>query len=93
MFCLWSAIRSLHGLDIRVSQVPVVELPIEATLSSHLIASPASSTERRFLELARIVAASCEASGSPRGVKGIYDHLPMVIQDWGTFIACLSVSM
>ncbi|EER18840.1 polysaccharide export protein, putative [Perkinsus marinus ATCC 50983] len=74
-------------------EVPVVELPIEATLSSHLIASPASSTERCFSELARIVAASCQASGSPRGVKGIYDHLPMVIQDWGTFIACLSVSM
>ncbi|KAF4655277.1 hypothetical protein FOL47_009494 [Perkinsus chesapeaki] len=82
--------RSALGLG---QEVPVVELPIESSLSSDLIVDSESATGQRFAELARVILEACEASGSPRGVKGIYDRLPMVIQDWGTFIACLSVSM
>ncbi|KAF4742175.1 hypothetical protein FOZ62_029219 [Perkinsus olseni] len=82
--------RAALGLG---GEVPVVELPIEATLSTSFTAPRDSATGRRFTELAKIVEAACDASGAPRGVKGIYDRLPMVIQDWGTFIACLAVSM
>ncbi|KAF4662792.1 hypothetical protein FOZ61_002161 [Perkinsus olseni] len=81
------------ALGLGAGEVPVVELPIEATLSTSFTAPRDSPTGRRFTELAKIVEAACDASGAPRGVKGIYDRLPMVIQDWGTFIACLAVSM